>query len=143
MNHYHFVGTRAYQGEQTLGRLPALLSAQQPCLFPLPHLGAIRLDGEKAGAFLQGQVTCDIRAISPHTMRQGALCNIQGRIIALLDIIKFQAQYWLILPKDMIERTYHTLEKVALLSRVRLSCAADAQLAGVWGTGRGRKPHPR
>lgn len=132
MNQNSYVGARPYQGNPTLEKLTTLLSARQPCFFDLAHLGAIRVEGEKAPAFLQGQVTCDLQAVTPQSMRQGALCNIKGRILALMDIIQYQEHYWLILPKDLINLTIQSLEKVAMLSRVRLTCVPEVQLMGVW-----------
>lgn len=132
MNQNKLQTARSYAGMIAPSQLSMLLSTKQPIFFDLPHLGAIRVAGDKAQEFLQGQITCDIRKITSQSMRQGALCNVKGRILTLLDIIQYQDIYWLILPKDLIPSTMHSLEKVALLSRVALSNVPEAELAAIW-----------
>ena len=99
-------------------------------LFELNYLGLIKVTGERASEFLQGQLTCDVREITPHTMRQGAQCNLKGRVLALMDIIACWDHYWLVLPKDLIPQTLSSLEKTAQLSRVTLEAVENIQ---VWG----------
>ena len=47
-----------------------------------PQLGVLAIDGPDAATFLQGQATCDARLVSPSRGALGALCNLQGRMIA-------------------------------------------------------------
>lgn len=89
-------------------------------LFDLSYYGVLDVNGEKAIDFLQGQLTCDLRAVSDIQMTQGAQCNLKGRILALLDIINWQG-IKLVLPKDLLESTQNSLTKTALLSRVSLN----------------------
>lgn len=88
-------------------------------LFELPYLAVMTVKGEPAGDFLQGQLSCDVREVDDKTMRHGALCNLKGRVLALLDVVKWHG-YQLILPKDLLEDTQSSLAKVALVSRVSL-----------------------
>ena len=48
----------------------------------LNHLTAMRFSGPDAVTFLQGYLTCDIRALSAARALFGALCNIKGRVVA-------------------------------------------------------------
>lgn len=132
MNRNNLIGSRTYSGSGAPHTSAQILNTAQTIFFDLPHLGAICVTGDASQTFLQGQVTCDMRAVTPQTMRQGALCNIKGRILALIDIIQYHDAYWLILPKDLITSTLHTLEKTALLSRVKLHAAPEARIAAVW-----------
>ena len=87
-------------------------------IFELDHLSVIKVSGKAAAEFLQGQLTCDIRLINQHQMQFGALCNVKGRILALLDVIFWNNEFFLILPKDLAQAVVCKLEKVALLARV-------------------------
>lgn len=88
-------------------------------LFDLSYLGVIDVLGEKARDFLQGQLSCDMNKLSDIQIVQGAQCNLKGRILALINVIDWKGVK-LILPKDLIESTCHSLNKAAMLSRVSL-----------------------
>lgn len=89
-------------------------------LFPLSYLGGLSFIGKEAESFLQGQVSCNVKEIQPSTMRSGALCNLKGRILALLDVILWNNCWQIIVPRDLLEATENTLNKTALLSRVKI-----------------------
>lgn len=100
-------------------------------LFPLSYLSSLRLRGDQAGKFLQGQLSCDIRQVSSTTIRQGALCNLKGRILALMDVIDWQGLQ-LILPEDLLADTQISLSKTAQLSRVNLEPSSEYQFYGFY-----------
>ena len=113
------IGTRAYQTAVPLSQ-ELVFEPNKNYLFNLTQLSAIKVVGEKAAEFLQGQLSCDIRLVNETQMQQGALCNLKGRVLALLDVVYCWNNYWLILPSDLVEATLLSLEKTALLSRVTL-----------------------
>src|SRR5262249_30998589 len=53
-----------------------------PRCVDLNHLTAMRLAGPDAATFLQGYLTCDVRALSADRALFGAYCNIKGRVVA-------------------------------------------------------------
>ncbi|HAT9823840.1 TPA: folate-binding protein YgfZ, partial [Legionella pneumophila subsp. pneumophila] len=108
-----------------------LLNKQKNYLFDLSYLGVIDLFGEKSIDFLQGQLTCDLRLVSDTSMIQGAQCNLKGRILSLLDIINWQGVK-LVLPQDLIEVTQNSLNKVALLSRVKITSNHNYKILGFY-----------
>lgn len=95
------------------------LQPKKNYLFDLSYLAVLEVEGVKALDFLQGQLTCNIHSISDIQMLQGAQCNLQGRILSLMDIVSWQGVK-LILPKDLIELTIKSLSKTAMLSRITL-----------------------
>ena len=99
-------------------------------LFDLNHLGVIKVSGERASEFLQGQLSCDMRLVNATTIQQGALCNLKGRVLTLLDVLYCWDTYWLVLPTDLIAETLLSLEKAAMLSRVKLEPENSLR---VWG----------
>ena len=103
----------------------------QNTLFDLPHLSALNILGEKALEFLQGQISCDVRDVSANTMRQGALCSLKGRVLALPDVLAWHGLK-LILPKNLLEKTQKSLTTTAMLSRVTLEPATHYHMLGFY-----------
>lgn len=102
-------------------------------LFDLSYLTAIDVVGEKALEFLQGQLSCDVRKVTQTSMQQGALCNLKGRVLALLDLVKWSNQgVYLILPHDLMAETQANLAKTAIFSRVQLNPMVNYQLFGFY-----------
>lgn len=90
------------------------------------HYGLIDVLGQKAKAFLQGQLTCDIEKISPHKPGVGAFCSPKGRVIALCRVFQHQQDaYRLQIPKSLISILIPLLEKTARFSKVRLQDVSD------------------
>jgi folate-binding protein YgfZ len=102
-------------------------------LFDLSYLAVLQVIGDKAQEFLQGQLSCDLRDVTPQQMRQGALCNLKGRVLALADVINwFLHGLHLIVPADLLIETQTSLAKTAMFSRVTLHPATDYQLFGFY-----------
>ena len=102
-------------------------------LFDLSYLGGIHVDGARADEFLQGQLSCDLREVTHQQMRQGALCNLKGRVLALVDTINWNGHgSELILPTDLLLDTQRSLAKTAMFSRVSLHLATDYQIYGFY-----------
>lgn len=100
-------------------------------LFDLAYLAGIHIAGERAQEFLQGQLSCDLREVNEHQMRKGALCDLKGRILALLDVVNWSGHgFQLILPRDLLPGTKASLAKTAMFSRVTLNQANNYQLLG-------------
>ncbi len=90
-------------------------------LFDLDYLSVIQVEGDKASECLQGQLSCDMRAVSDTHMQQGVMCNLKGRIMAILDVVLMTNQsIALVVPADLSADTQASLAKAAALSRVQL-----------------------
>ncbi len=102
-------------------------------LFDLSYLAGLHVSGERAGEFLQGQLSCDLREVNVNQIRQGALCNLKGRVLSLVDVVNWSLHgLHLILPSDLLLETQASLAKTAMFSRVTLSHAADYHLYGFY-----------
>lgn len=124
------IGTRVYKTGLSLNQELAS-SDDKNYLFNLTNLSVVKVSGERAADFLQGQLSCDIRLVTTKTMRQGALCNLKGRVLALLDVIYCWDNYWLVLPTDLVDATLTSLEKTALLSHVTLDVVDTIKVMGL------------
>ena len=91
----------------------------------LNHLTVIRISGEDAGTFLQGQLTCDIRNVTENNASIAAFCNPKGRVISTLLIFKDEAGYGAILPCSLSDTVLQKLRRYVLRSKVLLEDASS------------------
>ncbi|WP_367605598.1 folate-binding protein YgfZ [Legionella sp. W05-934-2] len=108
------------------------VNSDETYLCQLDYLHCISVKGDKAGSFLQGQLSCDINSIDSTHYRTGMLCSLKGRIIALMDVIHCH-DYQLVMEKDITARTLSVLEKAALISHVQLKPSTRYSVLGVIG----------
>lgn len=102
-------------------------------LFDLTYLTGLQVSGDHAQDFLQGQLSCDIRNIDEQQMQQGAMCDLKGRVLALLDVVNWHEHgFQLILPDDLLQSTKTSLTKTAMFSRVTLTPITNYQVFGFY-----------
>lgn len=93
----------------------------KPCLFDLGYSAMLHVEGPKSAEFLQGQLSCDMRLVTHVQMQQGVMCNLKGRVLAILDVIHDDSEgFFLTLPADLLPITQASLAKTALFSRVQI-----------------------
>lgn len=96
------------------------------------YLGIIKIAGQDSAKFAQGQFSCDVQEVSPTLSRLGCHCTPQGRIIAIFRILKWQNDYLLILPKNLIAEFLIHIKKYAAFFKCSLSDSSkDFSLAGL------------
>ncbi len=102
---------------------------------PLPHLGVIRVEGEDAARFLQGQLTQDFALLGPGQARLAAFCNAKGRMQAsFIGLSPAPDTFLLVLSRDILEPTLKRLSMFVLRAKAKLSDAtADVSLYGLAG----------
>jgi hypothetical protein len=92
---------------------------------PLPFLGLLRVDGPDALAFLQGQLTHDLRLLADGRTLLAACCTPQGRVIALPRLRQQGEAVYALLPAELIEPLVARLGRFVLRAKLRLSAAPD------------------
>lgn len=88
-------------------------------------LSAIEISGTDAGTFLQGQLTCDVMALTPNSASFMACCDRKGRMVANGFIYFLAPHYYLILPSSTISILLTHLKKYSVFSKVSLSEKTD------------------
>ena len=90
----------------------------------LSELATIHCHGKDSKDFLQGQLTCNLKLLKNEVNKNSKLaahCSPKGRMISLFRLIYQNEQnYYLILPKSMVEITLSNLSKYAVFSEVIL-----------------------
>lgn len=92
----------------------------------LSHLGLIAIGGTDAAAFLQGQVTNDIREVSEVRAQHSACCSPKGRVLANFLIFSLGDNYFLQLPRGLLDTIFKRLRLFVLRADVTLTDASDA-----------------
>ncbi|MFZ2390115.1 MAG: folate-binding protein, partial [Polaromonas sp.] len=101
----------------------------------LTHLGVIRVAGEEAVKFLQGQLTQDVGLLGMSEARLAAFCNAKGRMQASFVLFKrSHEEVLMVCSRDILAATLNRLSMFVMRAKARLSDAsADFVLYGVAG----------
>ena len=91
----------------------------------LLNRGLIKITGSDALAFLQSQLTNDIRQIELSQVQINAFCQHQGKIIALLWVFKKDENFYLSLPKDLVGKVISRLKIFKMMSDIQIDDMSD------------------
>jgi len=95
----------------------------------LPELGVIRVAGDEAAKFLQGQLTQDVALLKPGHSHLAAFCNPKGRMLASFIALKrAEDDILLICSQDLLAAVLKRLSMFVLRAKAKLS-DASAQFA--------------
>ncbi|HUO44536.1 MAG TPA: folate-binding protein [Burkholderiales bacterium] len=106
-------------------------------LAELSHFGLLEFSGDDAREFLQGQLSCDVKALPPWHAQYGSYNTPQGRMLAsfLLWRGKDDACY-MQLPHGLCEPVRKRIAMFILRSRVKvIDVSKDWMLLGIAGAG--------
>ncbi|MES2053664.1 MAG: folate-binding protein [Pseudomonadota bacterium] len=111
--------------------LPVLSGATE-----LAHLGVIRVAGEDAVKFLQGQLTQDVALIRLREARLAAFCNAKGRMQASFVVFKrSDEEILMVCSRDILAQTLKRMSMFVLRAKAKLTDAsADFSLFGLTGS---------
>ena len=94
-------------------------------LCELSTFGIIHAAGEDAQTFLHGQLTNDLHQVTPALSQLSSYCNPKGRMLAIFRIYKKNADYFMLLPRDVLAATIKRLTLFRLMSKVELMDDSD------------------
>ena len=82
----------------------------------------IRIQGNDAFTFLQGQLSNDLELSNDSTFQKNALCNVKGRVISLIWIRRPEDScFELYVDESLLEKTLKTLEKFKVFYKSEMS----------------------
>jgi folate-binding protein YgfZ len=94
--------------------------------FNLSFLSLLRAQGDDTEAFLQGQLTNDIRhVIQEGSSQLSAYCTHKGRMIASMRMIKHGDSIFMSMPNDRLETVLQRLKMFVLMSKVEIDNITD------------------
>lgn len=100
-------------------------TACQNALYPIAHLSILKVSGDDAAQFLQGQLTCNIKELTAQNSFFAGFCNAKGRVISTLLIFKQGDAFLIILPTLLLEKVTNKLKMYVLRSKVQLQNVSD------------------
>ncbi|MBC7468720.1 MAG: folate-binding protein YgfZ [Ramlibacter sp.] len=101
----------------------------------LPHLGVIRVEGDDAARFLQGQLTQDFALLGAAQARLAAFCTAKGRMQAsFIGFQRMPTEILLVCSRDILAPTLKRLSMFVLRAKAKLTDAtAEFILLGLCG----------
>lgn len=123
--HAHIIDNRVHRfGESAT---EASSASSDLILTDLSHLGLIRFSSEDAQNFLQGQLSCDVNAVSAEQASYGGYCTPKGRLLCSFLLWRDTASdgYLLQLPVELIESIIKRLRMYVLRAKVTVEDYSD------------------
>jgi len=87
-------------------------------LCDLSHLGLLALSGEDATAFLQGQVTNDVKALNGSNAHYSGYCTPKGRLLALFFAFSYNNTLYLQFNQTLLAPIMKRLKMYVMRSKV-------------------------
>lgn len=128
--------TVAADGEIRFPGEPASLAELDAAtvMVPLADHTVVAVDGPDSGKLLQGQLTCDVLAVTEALSTPGAYCTPKGRMLASFHLAQRDPQqYWLRMRRDIVAGTLQTLGKYAVFFKTKLFALDDLVAIGLHG----------
>jgi folate-binding Fe-S cluster repair protein YgfZ len=106
--------------------LPSTTSAALSGDVALSHMGVIRVIGDDAVSFLQGQLTQDVAQLGLSEARLAAFCNAKGRMQASFVVFKRSPdEILMVCGRDILPATLKRLSMFVMRAKAKLSDASD------------------
>jgi folate-binding protein YgfZ len=114
--------------------VPPLAPPSERPTVTLDDLGVLAVRGADARKFLNGQLSQDVLALDDTLVRVAGLHNPQGRTLAVLRLLAWDADTVLcVLPRALVADTRAVLVRLLLRSKADLQDASDAwSIEGLW-----------
>ncbi len=101
--------------------LERFLVKNGPVLSSQAHQGLIKVSGEDAFDFLQGQLTNDLAEVTDEKAQLSAYCDPQGQVLALFVVIKQGDDFYLMVDGSLKETVQKRLQMFVMRSKVTLT----------------------
>ena len=94
---------------------------------PLTHLGLLECGGEDAETFLHGQLSNDVKQLTPERSEYAGYCSAKGRMLANFLLWREHRTYYLECARSLLPATQTRLAKFVLRARVKLVDASESR----------------
>jgi len=101
------------------------LAGEQNILCDLSHYGLIQAAGPETESFLQNQFCNDVHNVSTLQSQLNAYCTPKGRMLAFFRLLQREDDYYLRLPREILESTLSRLRMYVMMTKTTLSDASD------------------
>lgn len=105
--------------------LERMLIKHGPVMTSLAHQALLRLSGEDAFSFLQGQLTNDLSLVDEKTSQYSAYCDPQGQVLAIFLVFKLNDAFYLSFDQSLKDAITKRLQMFVMRSKVVIEDVAD------------------
>ncbi len=95
--------------------------------YRLKQLAVVRVTGEQCNAFLQGQVSSDLRQLTNMRAQLSSINSAKGRVLAIPHLARLENDVLMVMALPIAQNIVDTLTKFIL--RAKVSLAVDPSLA--------------
>jgi folate-binding protein YgfZ len=95
-------------------------------IIQLTHRTLLKLTGSEVQSFLQGQFSNDINVLEDGVIQLNAYCQHQGKIMALIWVMKRADEYYLSFPQDLSAEIVKKLTMFKMMSDVTITDVTEA-----------------
>jgi tRNA-modifying protein YgfZ len=103
--------------------------------FRLRQLAVIRVSGEQCNAFLQGQLSSDLRELTSMRAQISSLNTAKGRVLAVPQLARLGGDILLVVPSAIAPNVVETLLKYVLRMKVQIAVDPGLACIGIAGPG--------
>jgi folate-binding protein YgfZ len=98
-----------------------------------PETICLKISGDDAGKFLQGQFSNDINLLEKDISQYSSYSTNQGKVIAILRILKDKNSYLILINKEISDYFIQKLSMYILMSKVTIEMANEYHIIGICG----------
>ena len=102
---------------------------RQSWLAQLADTDVIAVTGPDSERFLQGQLSCDMSRLTATQSLRAALCNLKGRVVADLRVLRHEDRILLICSAGMADVVLNTLNKYKVFLKTELQVVSEQYVA--------------
>lgn len=99
-----------------------------PVIANLSHQALIKVSGEEALDFLQGQLSNELKDVSETKAQLSAYCDPQGKVLAVFTVFKQQEAFYLQFDGSLKDTILKRLTMFKLRSKVELEDVSDSMI---------------
>ena len=98
-----------------------------------PETICLKISGDDAGKFLQGQFSNDINLLEKDISQYSSYSTNQGKVIAILRILKDKDSYLILINKEISDYFIQKLSMYILMSKVIIEMTNEYHIIGICG----------
>ena len=98
-----------------------------------PETICLKISGDDAGKFLQGQFSNDINLLEKDIFQYSSYSTNQGKVIAILRILKDKNSYLILINKEISDYFIQKLSMYILMSKVTIEITNEYHVIGICG----------
>ncbi len=106
--------------------LASVTTDNKTVITELSHYGLIKISGTESQTFLQSQFSNDVNLVTETQAQLNSYCSPKGRVLALFNLFQINDDYYLQLPKNLLDSILKRLTMFKMRADVELLDVSDS-----------------